>query len=102
MDDGRGTGPGQRNSQTRKSRWPTKLAKGGKVRAEDLRRGQAQYRITYNPASCYYKPARQTVDIGGHDMAAGRKYRNAQANPRSPSQQSRMAMSIDKVCNRYT
>lgn len=35
-----------------------------------------------NPVSCYYNPARQTIDIGGHDMAASRKYRNAQANPR--------------------
>jgi pyridoxamine 5'-phosphate oxidase family protein len=35
-----------------------------------------------NPVSCYYNPARQTIDIGGHAMASSRKYRNARANPR--------------------
>ena len=34
-----------------------------------------------NPVSCYYNPAGRTIDIGGHDMARSRKYRNATANP---------------------
>jgi pyridoxamine 5'-phosphate oxidase family protein len=35
-----------------------------------------------NPVSCYYNPATQTIDVGGHDMARSRKYRNARADPR--------------------
>ena len=35
-----------------------------------------------NPVSCYYNPATGTIDIGGHNMAASRKYRNVQRNPR--------------------
>ena len=29
-----------------------------------------------NPVSCYYNPATGTIDIGGHNMTASRKYRN--------------------------
>ncbi|GII79359.1 hypothetical protein Sru01_43410 [Sphaerisporangium rufum] len=35
-----------------------------------------------NPVSCYYNPATGTIDIGGHAMAASRKFRNVRANPR--------------------
>jgi pyridoxamine 5'-phosphate oxidase family protein len=35
-----------------------------------------------NPVSCYYNAATGTIDIGGHSMAASRKYRNILANPR--------------------
>lgn len=35
-----------------------------------------------NPVSCYYNPAIGTIDIGGHNMAVSRKYRNVQRNPR--------------------
>lgn len=35
-----------------------------------------------NPVSCYYNPTTGTIDIGGHNMAASRKYRNVQRNPR--------------------
>ncbi|MFI6604490.1 PPOX class F420-dependent oxidoreductase [Nonomuraea sp. NPDC050536] len=34
-----------------------------------------------NPVSCYFNPTTNTIDIGGHNMAASRKYRNVQANP---------------------
>jgi pyridoxamine 5'-phosphate oxidase family protein len=33
-----------------------------------------------NPVSCYYNPATGTVDIGGHNMAASRKFRNVTAS----------------------
>lgn len=36
-----------------------------------------------NPVSCYYNPDTATIDIGGHNMAASRKYRNVQHNPRA-------------------
>jgi pyridoxamine 5'-phosphate oxidase family protein len=36
-----------------------------------------------NPVSCYYNPATGTIDIGGHNMTASRKYRNVQGNPRA-------------------
>ena len=36
-----------------------------------------------NPVSCYYNPATGTIDIGGHNMTASRKYRNVQRNPRA-------------------
>ncbi|MEU9834107.1 PPOX class F420-dependent oxidoreductase [Streptosporangium sp. NPDC048047] len=35
-----------------------------------------------NPVSCYHNPATGTLDIGGHAMAASRKYRNVRENPR--------------------
>jgi pyridoxamine 5'-phosphate oxidase family protein len=34
-----------------------------------------------NPVSVYVNPVTQTIDIGGHDMARSRKYRNIQAHP---------------------
>jgi pyridoxamine 5'-phosphate oxidase family protein len=36
-----------------------------------------------SPVSCYYNPDTGTIDIGGHNMAASRKYRNVQHNPRA-------------------
>jgi pyridoxamine 5'-phosphate oxidase family protein len=36
-----------------------------------------------NPVSCYYNPAAGTIDIGGHNMAASRKYRNVEHNHRA-------------------
>jgi pyridoxamine 5'-phosphate oxidase family protein len=36
-----------------------------------------------NPVSCYYNPATGTIDIGGRNLAASRKYRNVQRNPRA-------------------
>jgi pyridoxamine 5'-phosphate oxidase family protein len=36
-----------------------------------------------SPVSCYYNPGTGTIDIGGHNMAASRKYRNVQHNPRA-------------------
>jgi pyridoxamine 5'-phosphate oxidase family protein len=36
-----------------------------------------------NPVSCYYNPATGTIDIGGRNMAASRKYRNVQRNARA-------------------
>lgn len=36
-----------------------------------------------NPVSCYYNPATGTIDIGGRNMTASRKYRNIQHNPRA-------------------
>ena len=36
-----------------------------------------------NPVSCYYNPGTGTIDIGGHNMTASRKYRNVQRNPRA-------------------
>jgi pyridoxamine 5'-phosphate oxidase family protein len=36
-----------------------------------------------NPVSCYYNPTTGTVDIGGHNMAASRKYRNVAASGRA-------------------
>jgi pyridoxamine 5'-phosphate oxidase family protein len=35
-----------------------------------------------NPVSCYYNPSTETIDIGGHNMAPSKKYRNVQHNPR--------------------
>jgi pyridoxamine 5'-phosphate oxidase family protein len=34
-----------------------------------------------NPVSCYVNPVTRTIDIGGHNMGASRKYRNVQTNP---------------------
>jgi pyridoxamine 5'-phosphate oxidase family protein len=36
-----------------------------------------------NPVSCYYNPVTGTIDIGGHNMAASRKYHNVRRNPRA-------------------
>ena len=36
-----------------------------------------------NPVSCYYNPDTGTIDIGGRNMTASRKYRNIQRNPRA-------------------
>jgi pyridoxamine 5'-phosphate oxidase family protein len=35
-----------------------------------------------NPVSCYYHPVTGTIDIGRHHLAASRKYRNVEQNPR--------------------
>lgn len=32
-----------------------------------------------NPVSCYYNPAAETIDIGGHNLVASQKYRNVRA-----------------------
>ena len=34
-----------------------------------------------NPVSCYYNPETGTIDIGGHNMARSRKYRNVGLHP---------------------
>lgn len=34
-----------------------------------------------NPVSCYYNPVTETIDIGGHNMGASKKYRNVAHNP---------------------
>lgn len=34
-----------------------------------------------NPVSCYYNPVTETIDIGGHNMGASKKYRNVTHNP---------------------
>ena len=34
-----------------------------------------------NPVSCYYNPGTGTIDIGGHNMAQSRKYRNVSLHP---------------------
>lgn len=36
-----------------------------------------------NPVSCYHNPITGTIDIGGHAMAASRKYRNVVATGRA-------------------
>ncbi|MFF0269978.1 PPOX class F420-dependent oxidoreductase [Kribbella sp. NPDC004536] len=36
-----------------------------------------------NPVSVYYNPLTETLDIGGHNMANSRKYRNVRANARA-------------------
>jgi pyridoxamine 5'-phosphate oxidase family protein len=35
------------------------------------------------PLGWSYNPALDTIDVGGHDLARTRKFRNAQANPRA-------------------
>ncbi len=32
------------------------------------------------PVSCYYKPATETIDIGGHNLGPSQQYRNVQAS----------------------
>ena len=34
-----------------------------------------------NPVSCYYNSGTGTIDIGGHNMAQSRKYRNVSLHP---------------------
>ncbi|SDM37875.1 PPOX class F420-dependent oxidoreductase [Nonomuraea jiangxiensis] len=50
-----------------------------------------------NPVSCYFNPATNTIDIGGHNMAASRKYRNVQANPQAAVVIDDMAESMDGI-----
>jgi pyridoxamine 5'-phosphate oxidase family protein len=34
-----------------------------------------------NPVGFHYEPATGTIDIGGHNMSASRKFRNVETNP---------------------
>jgi len=50
-----------------------------------------------NPVSCYFNPTTNTIDIGGHNMASSRKYRNVQANPRAAVVVDDMPGGIDSI-----
>ncbi|MFC4589337.1 PPOX class F420-dependent oxidoreductase [Sphaerisporangium corydalis] len=50
-----------------------------------------------NPVSCYYNPVTNTIDIGGHNMAASRKYRNVRARPRAAVVVDDMSGGMDSI-----
>ncbi|MFI6316380.1 PPOX class F420-dependent oxidoreductase [Nonomuraea sp. NPDC050556] len=50
-----------------------------------------------NPVSCYYNPATDTIDIGGHAMGSSRKYRNAQATARAAVVLDDMPGGVDSI-----
>lgn len=46
-----------------------------------------------SPVSAYYNAERQTIDIGGHDMAASQKFRNVARHPK-------VALVVDDIVSR--